>query len=640
MKLSLQAKLISAALAVTIVVALILTWLSFSQLKETSQRSLTTEVSAQTSAFTAYLSSWANDRSRSMTAIRTAIEQHIISNDGKPDPLKVREILTQGKLSVDFGMTFFGMEDGAMFRYDKRLDEGRTDNYDPRVRGWYKAAKKSNNALISKPYIAATAKKLAITFVEPIIINGQYVGATGGLVYMDKILANVLDLKVQGDGYAVLLDKANVITAHPNEELILKETTSLGNQFTISELSKNSNFNKLLDIKVLNEDTAVYISDVPGTNWLLSLVMKKDVLNQPMNALLIKILLVVAVLLALATAGVTVLIRWLFEDLKQVSEGLENIAQGNGDLTLRINTNSNDEIGILAENFNQFVSYLHGILSNVNNVSQELDSQADATANQSVASAEKIKIQQDEMTLVATAVNEMNTATQDIANSAMSAASAAESAVGMSSEGQEQVRKSQESINALAGEVSGASDVILQLDKHVQEIGTILATISGIAEQTNLLALNAAIEAARAGEQGRGFAVVADEVRVLSQRTHSSTEEIQKMIEVLQNTAQDAVKSMESSQSLADTSVGDAEIASESLSKIREEIMSINDMVTQIATAAEEQTAVTSEINTNTSNVTSATHDLAAQSENSAARSKQLNNLTETLKNDLQNFTL
>jgi len=266
MKLSLQAKLISAALAVTIIVAFILTWVSFSQLKNTSQRSLTTEISAQTSAFTAYLSSWASDRSRSMTAIRTAIEQHIISNNGKPDPVKVREILTQGKSSVDFGMTFFGMEDGAMFRFDKRLDEGRTDNYDPRVRGWYKAAKKSNKPLISKPYIAATAKKLAITFVEPIIIDGQYVGATGGLVYMDKILANVLDLKVQGDGYAVLLDKANVITAHPDEELILKETTSLGSQFTISELSKTSNFNKLLNIEVLNEDTAVYVNNVPGTN--------------------------------------------------------------------------------------------------------------------------------------------------------------------------------------------------------------------------------------------------------------------------------------------------------------------------------------------------------------------------------------
>jgi len=640
MKLSLQAKLILAALAVTITVALILTWLTFSQLKETSQRSLKTEVSAQTSAFTAYLSSWANDRSRSMSAIRTSIEQHLQNNNGEADPVKVRKILTQAKSSVDFGMTFFGMEDGAMFRYDKRLDEGRTDNYDPRVRGWYKAAKKNNKALISKPYIAATAKKMAITFVEPIIINGEYVGATGGLVYMDKILASVLDLKVQGDGYAVLLDKANVITAHPNKELILQETTTLSSKFTISELSKINNLNTLLDIDVLNENTTIYVSDIPGTNWLLSLVMKKDVLKKPMNVLLIKILLVVAFLLIIATAGVTIMIRWLFADLKQVSEGLENIAQGNGDLTLRINTNSHDEIGVLAENFNQFVGYLQSILSNVSSVGKNLGSQADATATQALASADKIKIQQDEMTLVATAVNEMNIATQDIAGSAINAASAAENAVSLSSEGQEQVRKSQKSINALAGEVSDASDVILQLDKHVQEIGTILATISGIAEQTNLLALNAAIEAARAGEQGRGFAVVADEVRVLSQRTHSSTEEIQKMIEVLQNTAQAAVKSMESSQSLADTSVGDAETASESLSKIREDIMSINDMVTQIATAAEEQTAVTSEININVGNVSSATNDLAEQSKNSASRSKQLNNLTETLRNDLQNFTL
>lgn len=640
MSLSLQTKLIASALSVTVILALTLTWLSFGQLKASVQGSLDTELKAQTTAFTTYLASWADDRSRSMSAIRDAITLHLEANNGKPDSFKIREILSQGKSSVDFGMTFLGMEDGTMIRFDKKLDEGRTDNYDPRVRGWYKAAKKNNQALISKPYIAATAKKLAITFVEPIFIDGRYVGATGGLVYMDKILTNVLNLKVQGNGYAILLDKANLITAHPQEDFILKETTVLGEEFTIDNVSDTNNLNKLVDINVLNEDTLIYVSEIDGTNWLLSLIMKKDVLNEPMSALLIKTIIIVIILLAIATIGITMMIRWLFTDLKSVSLGLENIANGNGDLTLRINTNSNDEIGVLANNFNHFVSYLQKILSNVNHVGQELDTQADAITVEASSSAEKIRVQQDEMTMISTAVSEMTTATKDIAENAVNASTTAENAVTLSGKGQEQVRKSQTSINALAQEVSGASEVILKLDKHVQDIGTILSTISGIAEQTNLLALNAAIEAARAGEQGRGFAVVADEVRVLSQRTHSSTEEIQKTIEVLQNTTQHAVTSMSSSQSLADTSVADAETASESLSKIQTEIMHISDMATQIATAAEEQTAVTGEINGNTANVTSATYELAKQSEESALRSKKLHTLTETLKNDLQNFTL
>ncbi|MGH1487134.1 MAG: methyl-accepting chemotaxis protein [Cellvibrionaceae bacterium] len=639
MKLSLQAKLITAALLVTLVVAVVLSWLSFTQLTASNQKSLSTEVSAQTNAFTTYLSNWAADRQSAIKAMRTAIESHIEANDGQIDPVKIRQILTQGKASVNFGMTFLGMEDGTMIRHQKSLDENRTDNYDPRVRGWYKAAKKAGNNIISKPYIAATAKKLAITFAEPIFINGEYQGSVGSLVYLDKILTGVLDLKVQGDGYAMLLDKSNIIAAHPNESLILKDSSELSERFSIDELS-NNHLNKLIDIKVSGEDTLVYVSDIPNTNWLLTLVMKKDILSQPMRALTIKTLLVVVLILALATVGVTAMIRWLFADLKHVSMGLDNIAKGDGDLTLRIDTKSHDEIGLLANNFNSFVSYLSGIILNVRNVSDELDTQAEATAEHASSSAKNVKIQQDEMNLVATAVNEMNTATKDIALSANNASSAADSAVSMSNAGQEQVRKSQASINALAEEVVQASNVIMELDQHVQEISTILTTISGIAEQTNLLALNAAIEAARAGEQGRGFAVVADEVRVLSQRTHSSTEEIQNMINVLQSTAENAVKSMNSSQSLAETSVADAETASESLQKIQEEISSINDMVTQIATAAEEQTAVTAELNTNTNNIYSANETLAKESEESASRSQHLSKLTETLKNDLKNFKL
>jgi methyl-accepting chemotaxis protein len=356
--------------------------------------------------------------------------------------------------------------------------------------------------------------------------------------------------------------------------------------------------------------------------------------------LLINIVLVVVGLLILATAGVVFLIRWLFTDLKKVSEGLSNIAKGDGDLRLRIMTDSDDEIGVLANNFNSFVEYLHGIISRVSHVSEELATQANNTATHAKNSASRVKIQQDEITMVANAVGEMTTTTQNIAQHATSAAETANSSVVLTTSGQDQVRKSQSSINALAEEVMQASNVILELNKHAQEISSILATISGIAEQTNLLALNAAIEAARAGEQGRGFAVVADEVRVLSQRTHSSTEEIQNMIEILQKTTQNAVKSMESSQSLTSTSVADAEAASESLALIRDSIVTISDMATQIATAAEEQSAATIVINGNTHNINLASQDLAKQSEESQTRSQNLNKLTESLKSDIRRFKL
>ncbi len=640
MKLSLQSKLISATIIVTMLVSIIIESISFNQLKSTSDKSIQSETTAQSEAFTQYLSTWAADRSRGMSSMRTAIEAHFKQSNGQYDPDAIREILTQTKISLNYGMTFFGMEDGTMIRYKKSLDEGRTDNYDPRVRGWYKASKKAGKGIISKPYIAATAKTLAISFAEPVMVNGQLVGNVGGLVYMDEILSNILNLGVQGEGYAVLLDKANTIAVHPDKEMILQEVSVLNDSLSIEALQTLGESSELLNLSMSGVDSVVLLKDIPNTNWVLGLVMQESVLAQPVNALLMSIVAVVAVLIAVSALGVVFLIRWLFTDLKRVTQGLASIANGEGDLTVRINASSNDEIGTLATSFNQFVGYLHGIISNVSHVTDELGVQANNTANHAKKSADRVNTQQSEITMVSQAVDEMTKATRDIAQNAVDTAATADSAVSLTTEGQGQVRKSQESITALANEVTQTSEVILDLDKHAHEISSILATISGIAEQTNLLALNAAIEAARAGEQGRGFAVVADEVRVLSQRTHSSTEEIQSMIEVLQKTTQNAVKSMESSQKLTSTSVNDAETASESLRLIRESIVTINDMATQIATAAEEQSAVTLEINGNTSNINNAAQDLATQAGESKSRSMNLNKLTESLKTEVRRFKL
>src|SRR5690606_21793950 len=212
----------------------------------------------------------------------------------------------------------------------------------------------------------------------------------------------------------------------------------------------------------------------------------------------------------------------------------------------------------------------------------------------------RIRHQQDEINMVATAINEMAAATQEIAGNADNTARTSTETVQAAEHGAEQVDQSQHSITNLAGEVETATDVIGELNTHAQSITTILSTIQNIAEQTNLLALNAAIEAARAGEQGRGFAVVADEVRVLSQRTHASTQEIQQMIETLQQTTGRAVGIMGDSRRLAETSVDDANAASASLAQIISAITNISDMATQIASAAEEQSSVTSEITRNT----------------------------------------
>jgi methyl-accepting chemotaxis sensory transducer len=207
-------------------------------------------------------------------------------------------------------------------------------------------------------------------------------------------------------------------------------------------------------------------------------------------------------------------------------------------------------------------------------------------------------------------------------------------------QGEAVVERTITAIDHINREVLRTAEAIGQLEQQCSQIGGVIGVIRGIAEQTNLLALNAAIEAARAGEQGRGFAVVADEVRVLSRRTHDSTDEIQQMIETLQQTTRRAVGGMETSRQLAGTSVEDAESANQSLARINEAIGSISKMATQIAAAAEEQTSVTSEISRNTENIRHVSQELAEQANQEAAQAAELKGLTERLEQEIGRFRL
>ncbi|HBL04835.1 MAG TPA: methyl-accepting chemotaxis protein, partial [Aeromonas salmonicida] len=449
-----------------------------------------------------------------------------------------------------------------------------------------------------------------------------------------------LAMRVQGDGYAMLLDKSGLIVAHPNKDLALKKSQDLAPELDANRLVGMSQQGGLQAVQIGGRDTKMLVLPIPNTDWLLAMVMHEDVLMAPLQSLLLQLSLISAGLILVFGLVLTSTFKYLFQDLGRVAGALHDIAHGEGDLTVHINTRSKDEVGQLAESFNQFVARLHGIVSRLRDVTVELAAQSRTQAAGALARSQRVRQQQDEIVMVATAVTEMASATQEIAGNAEFAATTSGDAVKLAVAGQSQVGQSQRSITGLADEVADASQIINELDAHAQKISGILATISGIAEQTNLLALNAAIEAARAGEQGRGFAVVADEVRVLSKRTHDSTDEIQQMIETLQQTTRRAVGGMETSRQLAGTSVEDAEAANQSLSLINQAIGSISDMATQIAAAAEEQTSVTSEISRNTENIRHVSQELAEQAGEEAAQAAELKSLTERLEQEIGRFRL
>ncbi|WP_421260346.1 methyl-accepting chemotaxis protein [Aeromonas sp. 600774] len=630
MTLSLRGKLLATSLGVVLLMASLLGIVAFHTLKSRTMSAIQSEAVNYGHAYSVAIGDWMTDRKNTVHAL-----VNLISDNPQAELVPH---LKQAYTSGGFGLTYFGSAQGVMTRQDPSLNTG---NYDPRERPWYQDAVKAGQLIVTAPYVSVTMQKLVVTLSEPVRHQGELVGAVGANLALDKLIDEVLAMKVQGEGYAMLLDSSGLIVGHPQKDLALKPIAELAPGLSAATFQQWGRENSELHAAILDgRDVLLAVQPVPGTDWLLAMVMYRDVLEAPLSSLLWELVGLTLVLMLVFSALLTATFKYLFADLGRVAHALHDIAHGEGDLTVHINTHSKDEVGQLAQNFNQFVARLHGIVSRLRDVTVELAAQSRAQAAGAQARSQRVRQQQDEIVMVATAVTEMASATQEIAGNAEFAATTATDAVALAVAGQSQVGQSQRSITGLADEVADASQIINELDSHAQKISGILATISGIAEQTNLLALNAAIEAARAGEQGRGFAVVADEVRVLSRRTHDSTDEIQQMIETLQQTTRRAVGGMETSRQLAGTSVEDAEAANQSLARINEAIGSISDMATQIAAAAEEQTSVTSEISRNTENIRHVSQELAEQANQEAAQAAELKALTERLEQEIGRFRL
>ena len=323
----------------------------------------------------------------------------------------------------------------------------------------------------------------------------------------------------------------------------------------------------------------------------------------------------IAVLIALALAGATfVIIRSIIDPVKQITAVITHIEQ-NKDLSMRCDDSSDDELGQIAKHFNSMVESFQELIEQVTTSVDTMNQSCQDLASNVTRASEGVTSQLNETDMVATAVTEMGATIEEIAKNTELAASKASS-----THENAQLEQTIEKIQSLAFQINESSIVVNELEKDSETIGSVLSVIKSIAEQTNLLALNAAIEAARAGEQGRGFAVVADEVRSLALRTQESTEEISSIVQTLQSRTRSIVQVMSASRIQGDESAIQAASAGDLLQQINSDVTNIMDMSTQIAAAIEEQSMVATEVNKNVvviRDIAQATADTAA--ENSAA---------------------
>jgi methyl-accepting chemotaxis protein len=373
----------------------------------------------------------------------------------------------------------------------------------------------------------------------------------------------------------------------------------------------------------------------------LLLVKNSGFIEEQQRAAINQTIIEILILDLLVALSLRYLVKRLVKTpLNDISEALKDIASGDGDLTQRLRIQRRDEIGRVARYFNTFVDKIQSSMQLVDESAREVTKTVDLVSVNAEENLNAVTQVHSDTDQVATAINEMNSTAHEVANNAQQVSQAAQDANLETVNTQGIVNQASEAIAELSSEITSGTNVMSSLKGDVNGIVGVLETIRGIAEQTNLLALNAAIEAARAGEQGRGFAVVADEVRALAARTQESTGEIQAMIEKLEQGSAQAVTVMERSTEKSTQTVERIQNAIESLNNISVSISTINDMSTQIATAVEEQTHVSEEINKNVSNIVNIIQNTADSANGTAQASSILSDHARSLKDLVEQFKL
>ncbi len=492
---------------------------------------------------------------------------------------------------------------------------------------WYLCSLESRAPCIMEPYeyeIEEGYTELMTSLVVPILDDGEFAGVTGtdlNLSTLQQTIAEVSRTLFDGQSRVTLLSRTGLIAASSHYQAHLgrplgEALPELADEF----VQLHQGDGRYDDGETLAVSYPVDI-ELAGSQWSLLIELPRDaalagvgeitgMLSEEVAATARDQMMVGILVVVLASLALVVLVRSVTRPLTEIRDRMQNLASAEGDLTRELAIDTHAELIDLADGFNTFLARLRDMINDLKQVNARVSEQARGVGRIAAETDEQTSRQDQDIDSVVAAMNQMSAAAGEVAGFASDAADNARMAQDGISFTQDTLLSAVNGVNAVSGDMSQASAAIGQVASRSEDINRILEVIRGVAEQTNLLALNAAIEAARAGEQGRGFAVVADEVRTLALRTRQSTDDISEMIEGLKADVDGAVSVIESGVGRASAAVDGTQEAAHSLATVVERIGTIVEHVTHVATAAEEQSSVSEEINRNLTQIGDAASDL------------------------------
>ncbi len=590
--LKFTSKVTIAASLILVLVLGLFTFNNYIAMRKQTEQQLSLVLQQNSESVSQNIASWLNAK----LAIVISIAKTHKANDSKALTLSQ---LNTAELAGSFKNTYIGKSSGTFILNDQSVV--LPPDFDATSRPWYKLVENKSNTAFTTPYIDVTTNELTISAVVPILQNGQFSGVAGADIDMQTVTKIINDIDFLGLGYGFLLDNKGQVLSHPNAQLNLKNTsdifgtnTPLQSEFTQYEINGES---KLISF--------TKISGIENVDWYLGVVIDKDkayasVSNFGQTAAVFMVIGIITIIIMMQ-----ILLRYLMQPMNRLNDAIKDIAQGEGDLTRRLTVENDDEFGDLSYSFNIFIEKIQHSIEQVKESTKQLDTAIESLVSQTHSSLSMYDDQSKRTDSVAAAINQFSATSMDISSNAESASQLAKNADEHSTQNQEALSHSVATIHQLSGNMEKAQQTINSLNTHTASIGQVLEVIKGVSEQTNLLALNAAIEAARAGEAGRGFAVVADEVRQLAHRTQQSTQEIEDTVSQLQKGSNLAVELMKTSLEGSEKSVQQADAVGTLMSHVIQAIQQINDANHSVATATDEQNQVVKLLDTDIQTINS-----------------------------------